>query len=118
MSRRLRQRGSDDEEKIKARLEIAEKELEQAKVDGFHDKILINDDLQNTYKRLERYIFGEEDVAVEEAHETLKAVSTEVKMTEDNAVAGENAANDEVNGVAEKMTNDTPAEEETIVVQN
>ncbi|KAG0648438.1 THO complex subunit 1 [Hyphodiscus hymeniophilus] len=66
LSERLRRRGSDDEDKIKARLEIAEKELQQAKVEGFHDKIFVNDDLQKTYEKLEKYIFGlEGDIAEE-----------------------------------------------------
>ena len=79
----------DDEDKIKARLEIAEKELEQAKVEGFHDKIIVNDDLQQTYEQLERYIFGQEDdIAAEERIETSEVVN-EVEMAE--VLAGDDA---------------------------
>ncbi len=58
LERRLEQRGLDDANKIKARLEIAKEELEQAKVEGFHDMTFVNDDLETTYKNLESYIFG------------------------------------------------------------
>lgn len=63
---RLRKRGLDSEEKIQERLAIADKELEQSKVEGFHDKIIINDDLEKTYKELEEYIFGLDEGKVEE----------------------------------------------------
>ena len=45
LQRRLQRRGSDDEATIEKRLQIAQRELEQAKTEGFHDKILVNDDL-------------------------------------------------------------------------
>lgn len=57
---RLKRRGSDDDEKIKQRLEIAPREIEQSQVEGFHDKVIVNDDLDLTYKALEEYIFGQE----------------------------------------------------------
>ena len=79
---RLRRRGSDDEDKIRARLEIAEKELEQAKVEGFHDKTFANEDLQTTYDQLEKYIFGHEvTVAADEGNEESE-VFNEVEMME------------------------------------
>ena len=37
------------------------KELEHAKIEGFHDITFINDDLETTYKTLENYIFGTEE---------------------------------------------------------
>ena len=62
LEQRLRQRGSDDEDRIKSRLEIAKEEIEASKVEGFHDKILVNDRLDTTYDSLEKYIFGDEVV--------------------------------------------------------
>ena len=53
-------RGSDDEDKIKEELEIAKTEIENSTVEGFHDKILVNDDLEATYESLEKYIFGDD----------------------------------------------------------
>lgn len=61
LERRLQRRGSDDEDTIQKRLEIAQRELEQSKTEGFHDKIFVNDDLETTYKQLENYIFGVEE---------------------------------------------------------
>jgi len=86
LEERLRRRGSDDEEKVKARLEIAVKELEHAKLEGFHDKTFVNDDLQSTYDALEKYIFeyeGEDEGSGEELKEVLKAEGAEVKMTDE-----------------------------------
>ena len=114
MSERLKRRGSDDEDKIKARLEIAEKELAQAKVEGFHDKIFINDDLQKTYEQLEKYIFdGEDEIAADEANETSKVVNAELEMVDSNGAAGEAAAKIDVNGSVDATMDsvDTPAEE-------
>lgn len=61
LQRRLQRRGSDDEATIEKRLQIAQRELEQAKTEGFHDKIFVNDDLETTYKELENYVFGIEE---------------------------------------------------------
>jgi THO complex subunit 1 len=108
LSERLRRRGSDDEDKIKARLKIAEKELAQAKVEGFHDVIIVNDDLQKTYEQLEKYIFGYDDYTREvEANETSALVS-EIDMADDADIA-----KGDVNGHPEKSLNlgDMPTEE-------
>lgn len=61
LGQRLRQRGTDSEEKIQERLKIANKEIEHAKLDGFHDKTIVNDDLETAYQDLENYIFGNGD---------------------------------------------------------
>src|ERR1700759_266275 len=61
LEQRLKRRGSNDSDAIKARLEIAEQELEKSKMEGFHDLVLVNDDLKTTYKKLSNYIFGSED---------------------------------------------------------
>lgn len=90
LEKRLRQRGSADEEKIKARLEIAVKELEHAKLEGFHDKTLVNDDLQSTYDVLEKYIFGsenEDEALGVGAKEALKVEKVEVEMTDEPPTA-------------------------------
>lgn len=61
LEQRLQRRGSDEAEKIKQRLEIAQQEIEQSKSTGFHDKIIVNDDLEKSYKALEDYVFGREE---------------------------------------------------------
>ena len=84
----MRQRGSDDEENIKQRLEIARRELQQAELEGFHDKTFVNDDLETTYRKLESYIFytDEKDDAGEGTPmEGAKAAATEVEMADNDA---------------------------------
>lgn len=66
MERRLRARGTDDEDKIKQRLETAGEEIKHAEIDGFHDKIFVNDNLTEAFEELEKYIF-QTDVAVADA---------------------------------------------------
>lgn len=89
----MRRRGSDDEDKIKARLEVANKELEQAGLEGFHDKAFVNDDLEVTYKSLESYIFGDDAIYEHPTisvpvDETAEMAITDVE-TVDGAVATE-----------------------------
>ncbi|KFY05417.1 hypothetical protein O988_00006 [Pseudogymnoascus sp. VKM F-3808] len=67
LEKRLRARGTDDEEKVKQRLETAAEEIKQAEIEGFHDKILVNDNLTDTFEELEKYIFQADDTAVAEA---------------------------------------------------
>ena len=116
LSERLRQRGSDDEDKINARLEIAEKELAQAKVDGFHDKIIVNDDLQQSYDQLEKYIFGLEDEMVVEPPNENPEVVNEVEMS--FAAPAGDTPEGKVNGeLAPSAVADTPAEDKSSTVE-
>jgi THO complex subunit 1 len=87
LQRRLQRRGSDDEETIQKRLEIAQQELEQAKAEGFHDKIFINDDLETTFKQLENYIFGIEESA--EGPSQLVSSGEKAKSAEPTNMEGE-----------------------------
>jgi len=97
LQRRLQRRGSDDEETIQKRLEIAQRELEQAKAEGFHDKVFVNDDLEKTYKQLENYIFGLEDNSEEqtalavgnEAAKSAEPANIEVEMVDTAAAIPE-----------------------------
>lgn len=66
LEKRLRGRGTEDEDSIKARLEQAKKELEYSRVDGVHDKIVVNDDLEKAYEELRDFIFGDETVKTQE----------------------------------------------------
>jgi THO complex subunit 1 len=94
LQQRLRQRGSNTEDKIKDRLEIAEKELAQAKVEGFHDKILVNDNLQTAFEQLESYIFGFD--ATDEDGKDAEAVSTELEMGDGELQIDDGKLNDDV----------------------
>lgn len=57
LEQRLRTRGTETDDKIHQRLEIAQEELAYAEQPRAHDKIIINDTLQNAYEELERFIF-------------------------------------------------------------
>lgn len=88
LDKRLRQRGSNSDEQVQERLDIANKEIEQSKLDGFHDTTIINDDLEAAYKNLEHYIFDHDDgdepsqsTSVDRLQESLEAGNTDVEMT-------------------------------------
>lgn len=57
---RLRGRGTEKEESIQKRLQQAKAELEYSKVEGVHDKIIVNDDKQKAFEELNEFIFGKE----------------------------------------------------------
>ncbi|WP_163329217.1 guanylate kinase [Desulfurobacterium thermolithotrophum] len=56
LERRLRKRGTDDEETIKKRLRIAREEIKKA---FFYDYLLINDDLEVAFEKLRSIITAE-----------------------------------------------------------
>ncbi|KAJ2801576.1 guanylate kinase [Coemansia furcata] len=57
LERRLRGRGTDDEPSILKRLKAAKSELDYGNTEGSCDIKIINDDLENAYKKLVDYIF-------------------------------------------------------------
>ena len=57
LEKRLRGRGTEKEDSIQKRLKQAELELEYSKTEGVHDLIIVNDDLEEAYKKLENFIF-------------------------------------------------------------
>ncbi|KZF25718.1 guanylate kinase [Xylona heveae TC161] len=56
LEKRLRGRGTETEESIQKRLKQAENEMAFSKVEGVHDKIVVNDDLDAAYTELEEFI--------------------------------------------------------------
>ncbi|KAK0106911.1 hypothetical protein ONS95_003628 [Cadophora gregata] len=54
---RLRNRGTEKEDSIQKRLAQAKNELEYSRVEGVHDLIIVNDDLEEAYKKLEDFVF-------------------------------------------------------------
>lgn len=56
LEKRLRGRGTDDEDSVKKRLEQADKEMAFAKEEGAHDKIVVNDNLDTAYKQVQEWI--------------------------------------------------------------
>ena len=56
LEQRLRGRGTDDEESVRKRLDQAKVEMDFAKSGQIHEKIVVNDDLDRTYKEVEQWI--------------------------------------------------------------
>jgi guanylate kinase len=59
LEKRLRGRGTDKEEDIMMRLEQAKVELEYAKEDGVHDKVVINDEIEKAWGEVEKFCLDE-----------------------------------------------------------
>jgi guanylate kinase len=60
LERRLRGRGTDKEEDIQKRLAQAKNELEYAKTEGAHDKVVVNDDLERAWREVEEFCLAED----------------------------------------------------------
>lgn len=58
LEKRLRGRGTENEDAVQKRLEQAIKELEFAEQPGVHDKAVVNDTLDRAYKELDEYIMS------------------------------------------------------------
>ncbi|KAF3924275.1 hypothetical protein ABW21_db0205674 [Orbilia brochopaga] len=58
LRKRLEGRNTETEQSLNARLAQAEKELRFAKTPGFHDKVIVNDELDTAYEELEGHILG------------------------------------------------------------
>jgi guanylate kinase len=58
LEKRLKGRGTESEEAVRNRLAQAVKELEYAESEGAHDFVIVNDDLETAYQRLDGYIMG------------------------------------------------------------
>ncbi|MCJ1283370.1 hypothetical protein MMC26_002698 [Xylographa opegraphella] len=56
LEKRLRGRGTEDEDSLEKRLTQAKAEMDYAKGEGVHDKVVINDDLDRAYKELEEWV--------------------------------------------------------------
>ena len=56
LERRLRGRGTETEESLGKRLRQAEVEMEFAKGEGVHEKVVVNDDLDKAYTELEEWV--------------------------------------------------------------
>ena len=57
---RLRSRGTEKESSIEARLKAAKEELAYAELEGSHDFIVVNDNLNEAYAKLKNFIIGNE----------------------------------------------------------
>ena len=58
---RLRERGANNENEIQKRLATALDEIRYAK-SGAHDIVIVNDNLDDAYRKLEKIALGEENV--------------------------------------------------------
>ncbi|KAJ5542614.1 guanylate kinase [Penicillium sp. DV-2018c] len=58
LERRLRGRGTEDDEEIRTRLVRARAEVEYADTLGVHDKVIVNDELERAFRELEEFVYG------------------------------------------------------------
>ncbi|CAG8484691.1 14721_t:CDS:2 [Racocetra fulgida] len=56
LEERLRNRGTESEDAIQARLKAAKEELAYAAEEGSHDKVIVNDDLDTAYEQFRKFI--------------------------------------------------------------
>ncbi|KAL8660503.1 MAG: hypothetical protein Q9202_006498 [Teloschistes flavicans] len=59
LERRLRGRGTEDEDSLKKRLDQAAKEMAFSEQGGVHDRIVVNDDLERAYLEVEEWVVDE-----------------------------------------------------------
>lgn len=59
LEKRLRGRGDTSEDAIQKRLAQAKNEMDYCKAEGQNDKVIINDDLDRTYKELDEWVMKE-----------------------------------------------------------
>ncbi|CAL3965873.1 hypothetical protein PZA11_002707 [Diplocarpon coronariae] len=80
---RLRQEDSTSEDATREVLDAAENQTEQFKIEGYHDKLIVNDKLEEAYESLEKYIFGDDEkaeVTITASGAATPAVNTEAEM--------------------------------------
>ncbi|CAG8820876.1 7816_t:CDS:2, partial [Racocetra persica] len=56
LEERLRNRGTESEDAMQARLKAAKEELAYAAEEGSHDKVIVNDDLDTAYEQFRKFI--------------------------------------------------------------
>lgn len=56
LEKRLRGRGTENEDSVNQRLSRAKEELAWSKTEKF-DKVLVNDDLEKTFKELDEFVY-------------------------------------------------------------
>ncbi|CAG8601709.1 3832_t:CDS:2 [Ambispora gerdemannii] len=61
LEERLRGRGTESEDAIKSRLEVANEELAYSQQEGAHDLIIVNDDLDTAYQNFKNFILDTYD---------------------------------------------------------
>ena len=65
LEKRLRGRGTEDEESLRRRLEQARREMEWARTGGVVEKVVVNDALDVAYRQVRGWIFEEDGERVE-----------------------------------------------------
>lgn len=58
LERRLRLNDTVSEEKVQTRLEGAKEDNKHSEIEGFYERVIINDDLTKTASELEQYLFA------------------------------------------------------------
>ena len=116
LEQRLRQRGSDSDENIRKRLDVACKEVEHARLDGLHDATIVNDDIETAYKNLENYIFNSElsgSNSTDNFKKPLEAGNTDVEMASGDGDTSGQVATPNKEASAPPVTAETVLSDET-----
>jgi len=85
LERRLRLNNTFLEETVQARLEGAKDDIMHSEIEGFYEKVIINDDLTSTFEELEQFLFGktiEDGLPVAFGEETAKTTEVIEEMDE------------------------------------
>lgn len=88
---RVRKGGDLTDEHSQKRFRLAQEEIEESKVEGVYDKVFPNDDFEETFKKLEAYIFETEG----ELKDTTVASGADVEMADESALEADGAAIEE-----------------------
>ncbi|RDW89589.1 hypothetical protein BP6252_01621 [Coleophoma cylindrospora] len=118
LEQRLKQKGSLSDESIKAKLKTAQEAIAQANSTNMYDEIIVNDELQSTFAKLESYIFKGKDTGEVSKIIQLDGAQDEIKeelKTEEIAtpVAGNESAMevDEKAAVTEGTSEAVPSQD-------
>jgi guanylate kinase len=78
---RIRKRNDLSDTQIQGRLKIAKDEIDHSKEDNdnFYDQIFINDSLEETFEKLDAYLFGTNEASKDDSN----LASKNVEMSED-----------------------------------
>ncbi|KAI9797826.1 MAG: hypothetical protein M1833_005329, partial [Piccolia ochrophora] len=58
LEQRLRGRGTETEESVAKRLEQARREMDFAETEGVHEKVVVNEDVERTWRAVEEWVFN------------------------------------------------------------
>lgn len=110
---RLRESKSETEEKIQQRLTTAKLEIEQSKLEGCYDLVLVDDLVGSTYKTLEDFVLGEVEELGEAKEELSQTGPGDAEAQRETVSKGAEMANGEAPSTEDAPTLPPPESMET-----